>query len=151
MNIAEIAVDAAIICDDVRREITGKAILIGVWPLELTVQHYPSELYFAFHIEGSVIKTGRIEPRLIVRDDVGGTLFDSDLNAKMDPGEFVKGRFSIDFNAIFNVTKSGYIEFVVSMGDTQMVVAKRRVELRDVIAKDREVERATLANDAPSA
>lgn len=147
MNVAEITVDAAIICDDVRREITGKAILIGVWPLELTIQNYPSDLFFAFHIEGSVIRSGNISPRLIVRDEVGGVLFDSDVSSKMESGKFVKGRFSIDFNVGVTFTRSGYIDFIVSMGAEEIIAAKRRVELGEIMVKNREAERAAMADD----
>ncbi|MCJ2135625.1 hypothetical protein MKK69_16460 [Methylobacterium sp. J-026] len=150
MSTAEIDIDAAVICDDVRREVTGKAILIGVWPLELTVPNYPTELFFCFHVEGAVIQSGQIEPRLVVRDEVGGTLFDSDVTAKMEPGQFVKGRFSIDFNVVFAATRSGDVEFIVTMGGASLVAAKRRIELLDVLKKEREAERATLSDNGPA-
>ena len=38
---------AAIICDDVRREDNGKAILIGVYPTDVVVEKLPSNANFA--------------------------------------------------------------------------------------------------------
>jgi hypothetical protein len=48
----------AILCDDVRREITGKEIIIGIYGDELTTPQFPVALFFTLYLKISFPKTG---------------------------------------------------------------------------------------------
>lgn len=54
-------VSAVIICDDVRKENTGKDILIGVYSGAVNVQAYPTAFRAAFWIEMEPEGTGRVQ------------------------------------------------------------------------------------------
>jgi hypothetical protein len=43
-------IDVALLCDDVRREVTGKDIIIGVYGEELTTPHLPTTFIFTLYM-----------------------------------------------------------------------------------------------------
>ncbi|WP_156368991.1 hypothetical protein [Methylobacterium sp. Leaf100] len=140
MKFARVSVDNAIICDDVRREAGGKSFIIGGWALDFIVPSYPADLTFVVRCEGSVHESGNIQPRIKVLDGNGGILYDSDSSNKMDPSQFTKGRYGIDFPVYVQATRSTTLSFYINMGDEEILAAQRRVELIDVMLKEREVE-----------
>lgn len=147
MKIAKTTIDAAVICDDVRREINNKFILIGVWPLEFALANYPSEIGFMLHCQGAVLESGNINPRLKILDEIGGILYDSDLSDKIERGQFIRGRYGIEFNASLTVTRDCILNFYVRIGDEEIIACTRRVVLLETLKKERDVEINLLSLD----
>lgn len=144
MKTASVAIDCAILCDDSRREISNKTILIGAWPLDIGVQHFPADVMFLLHVEGAVLDSGHISPRVWVKSDDGGILFDSEHNNKIEGGIFYKGRFSVDCSTFFQVSKPTNVSFTISMGDVEHVATTRRVDLLGAFRSEREAEEKVM-------
>lgn len=62
---------AVVVCDDVRKEISNKEILIGVYGAELVVQSYPALINPSFWIQMLPLVPGEfnLEMRLIDQDE----------------------------------------------------------------------------------
>lgn len=152
MTIAKIKIDSAVICDDIRREMSNKILLIGVWPLELAVADYPSEISMVIHCEGAVLESGSINPRLYIKDEINSVLYDSDKSQKLDEGRFIKGRFSLDFNVYFSATRAADISFIVTMGDEEYVAAERRIDTLENfrLRRQEELKRMGISDDVGS-
>jgi hypothetical protein len=52
MSDAQFEVDAALICDDIRREDNGKAILIGVYAGDIVLSRLPATIPIALWLQG---------------------------------------------------------------------------------------------------
>jgi len=66
----DVKVITAIACDDVRQEVTGKQILIGVYGPEIWVSHFPA--HFVLHVVP--IGTFQASPELRMRLRLSGNL-----------------------------------------------------------------------------
>lgn len=116
----------AIVCDDVRREITGKDILIGVYPDGINVLQIPGVVILTFWIELIPKSVGELEIELRV-DLPDGT---SPLKGKLAAQISDMGRFPAIFPAFsYNITRAGTVTaFIRSLPDGEWREVKR-VEL----------------------
>lgn len=72
----KINVHAAIVCDDVRTEITGKEILIGVYSSDISIPSTPFNIGLCIWIQWSASIAGKIPFRLRVHAPNNIILFD---------------------------------------------------------------------------
>lgn len=63
---SKVSITAVIVCDDIRKEVTGKDILIGVYSGDIIVQDIPATISAAFWFELLPLELGvqRLELRL---------------------------------------------------------------------------------------
>ncbi len=84
-------VGAVVACDDVRKEMTGKDLLIGVYPGKLNAAQIPGTVALAFWIEIQPNKIGSLELDLQVELPDGS----SPVNIGMKTDVIVQDSFSI--------------------------------------------------------
>lgn len=60
-SVADLVVDSVVICDDVRREMSGKDILIGVYGSEIVARALPGIIYLTLWVEFRPRKNGPID------------------------------------------------------------------------------------------
>jgi hypothetical protein len=127
---AELRFDTTILCDDIRREDTGKLILIGVYQTNIVASHFPVELSLFVHAEGEVIEAGAVTATFTVEDDSGGVLFRSRDHVRSSTHDFKRGRFAMDFNVMFAVHKTTKFHVIINTADgVKHVITTREVRL----------------------
>jgi hypothetical protein len=72
-----------LICDDARREINGKEIIIGVYGGDIVVPKFPAGLRLTVWIEYSVVGEGEIDLKPRVVTGHGSELFSAELTAQI--------------------------------------------------------------------
>jgi len=86
---------AAIICDNVRHEVTGKQILIGVYTGTILVPSFPAALTLALWLEQEPRRTGTVPFSVRLATDRGTVLFSAEMEfeilAAEEPATLVFG------------------------------------------------------------
>jgi hypothetical protein len=127
MSAAQVAYDCAVLCEDVRQEITQKSFLIGVISSELLLQAFPSVISICIYSEGTVIEAGEFQSRIKAIDDVGNILFNGALGVSYN---FIEGRFSQADRLQLTVQREGVISFIAIDGSSkEQTLLKRQVKL----------------------
>lgn len=127
MSSLELAIDATLLCDDVRREMSGKFVVIGAYSINLVVPSFPQELAFAVYVEGEVITGGELVATLRVEDEDGGVLFRSENVIPPTTGKFIEGRFGLGLNSFFTATKNTQLKFIANVSGREYLLLTRRV------------------------
>lgn len=74
---------AAIICDDIRHEVTGKQILIGVCSGTILVPSFPAALTLALRLEQEPRRTGTVPFNVRLATNRGTVLFSADMELEI--------------------------------------------------------------------
>ena len=102
MKKADIQFVTALICDDVRKETTGKDILIGVYSSNIAVASIPSELNIVFYIMAHTIESGSIEVKFRMIGPNTARLFETPVMGieitNLDSGSIIFGT-TVQFQA----------------------------------------------------
>jgi hypothetical protein len=61
MRIRDLEIGSVIICDDIRKEVTNKEILIGVYTGDIVVSSFPASIPLAFWVELTPYRPGKHE------------------------------------------------------------------------------------------
>lgn len=64
---SDIKITAVVVCDDIRKEVTGKDILIGVYAGDIIVPEFPAVITATFWIEMTPGKLGKSRLRFRIR------------------------------------------------------------------------------------
>ena len=80
---AKIHVESLVVCEDVRKEITGKDILIGVYGGDIVAQIWPVALRLAIWLETTYSGNGEIPVVLRVRTDHNTEIFTAHFTAQI--------------------------------------------------------------------
>jgi hypothetical protein len=127
MSTAQVVYDCAVLCEDIRQEITHKFFLIGVISSELLLQALPSVISICIYSEGTVIETGEFQSKIKVIDDVGNILWNGAFGVLYN---FVEGRFSQADRLQLMVQREGLISFIAIDGSSkEQTLLKRQVKL----------------------
>lgn len=125
MTRSSVKYDTFVLCDDVRQELNGKMLLIGVYATDIGVAQFPATFAFNIHAQGEVLKDGTFSNKFIIRDEDGGILFrqiddDTEINFKI-------GRFCVQYPATFTVHKKSVLNFFAVFDDEEHLIGTRRV------------------------
>ena len=127
MGAARVVYESTILCDEIRQEITGKSILLGVISSELLFPSFPSLMSICLYAEGNVVEAGEFRSKIKVIDDVENILFNGPYGL---PYNFVEGRFSQAEKLNFSVQREGLISIIAIDGsDNEQVLLERQVKL----------------------
>ena len=125
---------AAIFCDAVRIENTGKLILIGVYAGDVLCQRYPAELEIVAHVEGRVLEADvfRATFQFVDQDDAAlSTPIEID-----NDRPFVVGGFALPITARLVFHKSGRCILRAKLeGGKWQVLASKEVLLQEEYAR----------------
>jgi hypothetical protein len=127
MAAARVVYESTILCDEIRQEITGKSILLGVIGSELLFPSFPSLMSMCFYAEGNVVEAGEFRSKIRVIDDVENILFNGPYGITYN---FVPGRFSQAEKLQFSVQREGLISIIATDGgDNEHVLLRRQIKL----------------------
>jgi hypothetical protein len=123
---------SVIICDDVRKEQSGKDILIGVFSGGIVLPAYPSHLRLAFWIEIQPEAVGEIHCQIKVETPSGNPPIEAEFDlgvTEVDTAVIVMGGVPLAFE------RDGEIVVSAKMGSAEWRVVKRKRVFRRPIAQ----------------
>lgn len=85
-SIPSLSAETVVACDDIRREDSGKVILIGVYNNVIQVNNFPAALAFKYWIQCKTTAEGNIPINLRIITDNNKTLFHTKLNLDVERG-----------------------------------------------------------------
>lgn len=118
---------SVILCDDVRKEITGKDILIGVYTGTMNVPTYPATFPAALWVEIEPDGVGQIPGRVKIETPSGNPPIEFGFELEIveqDTAIFVMGGLPL------TVERDGEIVVSIKMGDGDMKVVRRKRVIR---------------------
>lgn len=99
-----IQINSVVVCEDIRREDSGKAIFIGVYPGDITAHQSPANLVFSFWFDCfTKERTNEFEVEIILTQKPDGSslkLFKSILKSKISEKTSIKEGKYINFALI---------------------------------------------------
>lgn len=95
---ADFQINTVVICDDIRREISHKDILVGVYGSEIVVHSLPIQLQLAFWLELQVKKSGHFELFLQIEAPNSAPRFEFRLNLEVLSNRLPFGIFTPQVN-----------------------------------------------------
>lgn len=122
----DLKIETAVLCDDVRLEINGKLILIGVYTGDVVIPKFPNSVSVMLFLMGQVISGGQIAPRVKVTDDSGTVLFRQDEISSPQRAEFKEGPFAMNLACFFSLHKESLLKFFVELDGNDVEVLRRK-------------------------
>lgn len=126
MGRAKIKFEAAILCEEIRQEMSGKFLLLGVGGGELMFPSFPWRFTSSVYVEGSVDVGGEFSSYLQVSDEIGGVLFHGERGPVV---QFVPGRFVQFLQFEVTVHRECTLFLTVNDGDSNHMILTRAVKL----------------------
>jgi hypothetical protein len=126
MGRAKVKFEAAILCDEIRQEMSGKFFLLGVGGGELTFPSFPWRFALSVYTEGNVDVGGEFSSSLQVSDEIGGILFQGERGPIV---QFIPGRFVHFFQFVATVQRDCTLTLTVDDGDNNHLILTRAVKL----------------------
>ena len=118
-----VIIGSVILCDDIRKEDTGKGILIGVYSGNITVFRFPTAASLSVWIEHDVTEIGKFEfhCRLLLDDEIEVVSIAGELDAKeLGPGDFAFGGISTQLQ------REGYLSIQFKIADQEWTEIRRK-------------------------
>jgi hypothetical protein len=120
-------IKTVVICDDVRRELNNKEILIGVYSGSVTVPSYPALIRLSFWFEIESTKIGAYHWAVKIETPSGNPPIEIEFDAEVAEA----GDSSVVFPALpIAVERDGEIVISVKRDSEQWTVAKRKKAFR---------------------
>jgi hypothetical protein len=115
-----------VFCDDIRREVSGKEILIGAYSGDIVVPSVPSVLQIAMWVQVRAVGVGMSRGRIKVTDPAGNTAGQSSFDFHV--GE---STFALAFPALpISVTLPGPIKlYWASEGDEMTMIGEKNIRI----------------------
>lgn len=126
MERATVKFEAALLCDEVRQEMSGKFFLLGVGGGELMFPSFPWSFTLSVYTEGNVDVGGEFSSSLQVSDEVGGILFQGERGPIV---QFIPGRFVQFFQFAATVHRDCTLSLTVNDGENNHLILTRAVKL----------------------
>ncbi|MCC0013847.1 MAG: hypothetical protein H6881_08220 [Rhodobiaceae bacterium] len=124
-------VESIILCEDVRKEITNKEILIGVYSGNIVVKSYPTMLRLNLWVELLPDSIGERSLHLKVDTPSGNPPieidFKMDVNDQITPGAVTIPKLAM------NIERDGEIVISFKENDGEWAVVKRKKVMRGVV------------------
>ena len=118
---------AAVLCDGVRLEATGKLILIGVYAGDILAESFPVTVPLTAHVEGKALKVGAFHATFQFIDEAGSALSEP----QQCRATFHTGGFSLPISATIVFQKSGKCILRAKLGSgTWQTLMSKEVLLR---------------------
>lgn len=118
--------EAALLCDEVRQEMSGKFFLLGVAPGELVFPSFPWRFTLSVYAEGNVDVGGEFSSSLKVSDEIGGILFQGERGQIV---QFIPGRFVHFFKFEATVHRDCTLFLTVNDRDNNHLILTRVAKL----------------------
>ena len=111
-----------VFCDDVRREVSGKDILVGAYSGDITVQSVPTTIGIAFWIQVRVKGIGTVRTRLRVTDPAGNTageaIFDQLIGTEVSDAASTETTAAVILpQLLISVVQTGTVTVYWAVGD----------------------------------
>jgi hypothetical protein len=116
-------VTAALVCDDVRKEINGKDILIGVYSGGILVPQFPGEVTMALYLQYEPTVTGKIDGSIRLTNGGDTTFYQGNFNVSIARVELSSMAFPSVVMPVFAPTN--YVFEIKESGETEWRVVKR--------------------------
>jgi hypothetical protein len=126
---AQLKFETVLVCDDIRFEFNGKAILIGVYPTVIEVASFPVQFGISIFAVGEVIVGGQLSAPLRISDETGAVLFRSEDMMPTPKIEFKEGPFAMQANGFVAVNKESTLIFSFIINNIETIVLKKRVAI----------------------
>lgn len=120
-------VTSLIICDDIRKEVTNKDILVGVYSGQINVTAYPALFNAAFWIEVEPFRSGVISCQFRIETPSGNPPIEFGADLHID---VVDTAVLVMAGVPLRVEHDGEIIFHAKLGDGEMEIVKRKRVIR---------------------
>jgi hypothetical protein len=122
--------DAVVICEQVRPEQNGKAILIGVMHSFLAMPSFPTKMFISVYAEGNVLEAGEFSGATRVEDEEGNVLFQREPET---PLTFVPGRFGQMMQLSIPIERPSVIKIFFNVGGEDHLLVSRPAVLQSPV------------------
>jgi len=127
MDTQDLKIDAALICDDIRSELGGKAILIGVYTGDILLSRAPATIHVSLWLAGRLPQIGGGELKIKVHL---GDRADESADTVTQPVSMQRsqnGEFYVAINGIvLNITEPTPLTVLIKKNDDDWIVVTKK-------------------------
>lgn len=126
MDTQGLKIDAALICDDIRMEANGKAMLIGMYPGDILLNRMPAAISVAVWLNGRIQGApGKFKIKIYLGDKSDQSEDTATDLAPMQRGE--NGEFFLALNGIMlNITEPTTITVGIKKNEDDWIISTRK-------------------------